>query len=456
MLNNAGPSNNEGFTFSSQFGQQLPGQQGGAQNVFAGQKALGAGRMQSAAQQLAAQQAAQLQQRQRMSGPPAGGMAAMQQQHFQYGGAAAAQQQRGGPQQGGSSALLGALGQQLGRGGLTASAAAFPALAQAQQARPGGGGVYSARSDRATLEAYLSQQPAHGALAPRGGLDGARGGLTGAASLHAGKGLAGGHGAPSTSQPAGKHPGAFSGHLGHRLASAPHPKDALGKGAYGDADTVFDTSDFPALGMGGAGGGGGDGGAPSVAAMLGNVHMFAEPPSYGAPASPAAAKPAALGPRALLDQSDFPALGGGAHALLMSGGRGAAAHVSAPPFDAPPLADPGKGVPPKAEPPADSFGLMGLLSVIRMTDPDMTTLALGLDLQTLGLNLNATESLHRTFASPWSEESRAAALDPALPACYLFPPQKLDAGCMGRFTTLSVFYVFYAHAGGKGWAERLG
>jgi CCR4-NOT transcription complex subunit 2 len=39
----------------------------------------------------------------------------------------------------------------------------------------------------------------------------------------------------------------------------------------------------------------------------------------------------------------------------------------------------------------DRFGLMGLLGVIRMTDQDLNTLALGCDLTTLGLNLSSTE-----------------------------------------------------------------
>ena len=34
---------------------------------------------------------------------------------------------------------------------------------------------------------------------------------------------------------------------------------------------------------------------------------------------------------------------------------------------------------------------MGLLGVIRMTDQDLNTLALGCDLTTLGLNLNSVE-----------------------------------------------------------------
>ena len=51
----------------------------------------------------------------------------------------------------------------------------------------------------------------------------------------------------------------------------------------------------------------------------------------------------------------------------------------------------------------DRFGLLGLLSVIRMTDPDLTTLALGTDLTTLGLHLNSLENVYRTFASPWAD-----------------------------------------------------
>ena len=51
------------------------------------------------------------------------------------------------------------------------------------------------------------------------------------------------------------------------------------------------------------------------------------------------------------------------------------------------------------------YGLLGLLSVIRMTDADRNALALGSDLQLLGLNLGTKEQLFSTFASPWSEGS---------------------------------------------------
>ncbi|KAJ6421062.1 hypothetical protein OIU84_028438 [Salix udensis] len=67
----------------------------------------------------------------------------------------------------------------------------------------------------------------------------------------------------------------------------------------------------------------------------------------------------------------------------------------------------------------DPFGLLGLLNVIRMNDPDLTSLALGIDLTTLGLNLNSTENLHKTFGSPWSEEPAKGDPEFNVPKCYM-------------------------------------
>lgn len=67
---------------------------------------------------------------------------------------------------------------------------------------------------------------------------------------------------------------------------------------------------------------------------------------------------------------------------------------------------------------ADLYGLRGLLNVIRMTDPDLNTLALGSDLTTLGLNLNSTECLYTTFASPWAEGPTTRDPKFFLPQCY--------------------------------------
>jgi hypothetical protein len=76
---------------------------------------------------------------------------------------------------------------------------------------------------------------------------------------------------------------------------------------------------------------------------------------------------------------------------------------------------------------AEQFGLLGLLNVIRMTDPDLNTLALGSDLTTLGLNLNASDSLYTTFASPWAEGPTTRDPKFFLPTCYTL--QKPGGGC---------------------------
>ncbi|KAJ0788063.1 putative CCR4-NOT complex subunit/5 domain superfamily protein [Helianthus annuus] len=66
----------------------------------------------------------------------------------------------------------------------------------------------------------------------------------------------------------------------------------------------------------------------------------------------------------------------------------------------------------------DRFGLLGILSVIRMSDPDLTSLALGIGLTTLGLNLNSSENLHRTFGSPWLDEPSKEPPEFTVPQCY--------------------------------------
>lgn len=51
----------------------------------------------------------------------------------------------------------------------------------------------------------------------------------------------------------------------------------------------------------------------------------------------------------------------------------------------------------------EKYGLLGILKVIKMTDPDLNTLALGMDLTTLGLNLNSPDTLCTTFAGPYAD-----------------------------------------------------
>ncbi|CAI7801662.1 unnamed protein product, partial [Closterium sp. NIES-54] len=92
----------------------------------------------------------------------------------------------------------------------------------------------------------------------------------------------------------------------------------------------------------------------------------------------------------------------------------------------------------------DKYGLLGLLSVIRMSDPDLTTLALGTDLTTLGLNLNSRENLYRTFASPWADGPTRAEPEFSLPACYIQPTPRLQPGYFSKFQQDTLFYIFYS------------
>ncbi|CAG8581931.1 12354_t:CDS:2 [Cetraspora pellucida] len=96
---------------------------------------------------------------------------------------------------------------------------------------------------------------------------------------------------------------------------------------------------------------------------------------------------------------------------------------------------------------ADGFGLLGLLSVIRMTDPDLSMLALGSDLTTLGLNLNSPDALYATFTSPWSENNQAVGLiEPEyhLPSCYNVQPPPPAQSKIGSFSDETLFYIFYS------------
>ncbi|BBM99417.1 CCR4-NOT transcription complex subunit 2 [Marchantia polymorpha subsp. ruderalis] len=92
----------------------------------------------------------------------------------------------------------------------------------------------------------------------------------------------------------------------------------------------------------------------------------------------------------------------------------------------------------------DRFGLLGLLSVIRMSDPDLTTLALGTDLTTLGLNLNSRENLYKTFASPWADGPIRGEPEFTLPQCYNQAAPKLQSGYYAKFQQDTLFYIFYS------------
>ncbi|WOG86733.1 hypothetical protein DCAR_0205951 [Daucus carota subsp. sativus] len=98
-----------------------------------------------------------------------------------------------------------------------------------------------------------------------------------------------------------------------------------------------------------------------------------------------------------------------------------------------------------AQAPSDQYGLLGLLSVIRMSDPDLTSLALGIDLTTLGLNLNSAENLHKGFGSPWSDEPAKGDPEFAVPQCYYAKqPPSLYQVYFSKFQLDTLFYIFYS------------
>ena len=91
----------------------------------------------------------------------------------------------------------------------------------------------------------------------------------------------------------------------------------------------------------------------------------------------------------------------------------------------------------------DPFGILGLLSVIQMNDPDLTSLALGIDLTTLGLNLNSAENLYKTFGSPWSDEPAKGDPEFTAPQCYYAKqPPPLNVSFLCIFVYLDLTFLF--------------
>jgi hypothetical protein len=88
------------------------------------------------------------------------------------------------------------------------------------------------------------------------------------------------------------------------------------------------------------------------------------------------------------------------------------------------------------------YGLLGLLGLIRMTDRDLNTLALGTDLTTLGLNLNSSEMLYTSFASPFADNP--VNRDPYhMPESYTIAPLTPPAHMLMLVSDETLLYSFY-------------
>lgn len=101
----------------------------------------------------------------------------------------------------------------------------------------------------------------------------------------------------------------------------------------------------------------------------------------------------------------------------------------------------------------DQFGVVGLLAFIRAadTDPNLVALTPGIDLTTLGLNLNQSEPLYPSFQSPWSETPcRPQDIDYHVPTEYLanvYVRDKLAPIRLNRYMDDLLFFLFYVYGG---------
>ncbi|KAI0354802.1 hypothetical protein OH77DRAFT_1504491 [Trametes cingulata] len=96
--------------------------------------------------------------------------------------------------------------------------------------------------------------------------------------------------------------------------------------------------------------------------------------------------------------------------------------------------------------PADRWGLLGLLALIKSADPDQSLLAIGTDLGTMGLDMQNPGSLYSTFITPWADSSAAHTVEPDfhLPACYNVQPPPPGPNKAAAFSDETLFFMFYA------------
>ncbi|XP_006462447.1 hypothetical protein AGABI2DRAFT_193591 [Agaricus bisporus var. bisporus H97] len=99
--------------------------------------------------------------------------------------------------------------------------------------------------------------------------------------------------------------------------------------------------------------------------------------------------------------------------------------------------------------PADRWGLLGLLEMIKnaSSDVDGGLSSMGTDLGTMGLDMNYPGSLYQTFITPWADQSAAHSVEPDfnLPACYL-SVQAAAPGLLkaSAFSDETLFFMFYS------------
>jgi len=115
----------------------------------------------------------------------------------------------------------------------------------------------------------------------------------------------------------------------------------------------------------------------------------------------------------------------------------------------PPPSKPGAVVPPgpSGTSQKDRYGLLGLLPVIRMVNPNVSTLALGADLTMLGLNLSSPDSLYKSFTLPWNDSAPNNDLELTIPSAYSQQVSRCHPAVFAKFQQETLFYIFYSMPG---------
>ncbi|KAL4233083.1 CCR4-NOT transcription complex subunit 2 [Mactra antiquata] len=102
---------------------------------------------------------------------------------------------------------------------------------------------------------------------------------------------------------------------------------------------------------------------------------------------------------------------------------------------------------------ADQFGIVGLIPYINAaeTDQSLVALAPGMDLTTLGLNLNSPNNLYSTFLSPWTDlPCRPQDIDFHVPYEYItniYTRDRLAPIKLNRYGEDLLFFLFYMNGG---------
>ncbi|KZW02888.1 hypothetical protein EXIGLDRAFT_759596 [Exidia glandulosa HHB12029] len=96
--------------------------------------------------------------------------------------------------------------------------------------------------------------------------------------------------------------------------------------------------------------------------------------------------------------------------------------------------------------PADRWGLMGLLALIKATDPDVNLLSYGQDLGTMGMDMNASGHISGSFITPWADSSAAHSVEPDfhLPPCYNIHAAPPGPSKAAAFSDETLFFMFYS------------